>query len=119
MSDGRRGDWDIPIFRPKMGGRPYESRSANGLTMRRAVFQRLARGLGGAPRARPGTASAARKRCDVRLSPGARRCIVKARYVPINRAGLAAARAHLAYIERDGVERDGSQGRMFGAEGDV
>jgi type IV secretory pathway VirD2 relaxase len=32
---------------------------------------------------------------------------------------MAAARAHLAYIEREGVERDGSQGRMFGAEGDV
>ena len=34
-------------------------------------------------------------------------------------SGAKAARAHLAYIERDGVERDGSQGRMFGREGDV
>ncbi len=33
--------------------------------------------------------------------------------------GAKAARAHLAYIERDGVERDGSQGRLFDANGEV
>jgi len=33
--------------------------------------------------------------------------------------GAKAARAHLAYIERDGVERDGSQGRLFDADGEV
>ena len=45
--------------------------------------------------------------------------MVKARYVPMGDRGPKAARAHLAYIERDGVERDGSPGRMFGPEGDV
>jgi hypothetical protein len=30
--------------------------------------------------------------------------------------GLKAARLHLAYLERDGVERDGSPGRLYGAD---
>jgi len=50
------------------------------------------------------------------LRPGAdaRRCIVKARIVRNTARGMRAARLHLAYIERDGVERDGSAGRLYG-----
>jgi type IV secretory pathway VirD2 relaxase len=44
----------------------------------------------------------------------ARRCIVKARFVPMNTYGARAAALHLAYIERDGVEQDGSPGRIYG-----
>ncbi len=44
----------------------------------------------------------------------ARRCIVKARVVPTKGRGLAAARLHLDYIEREGVEVDGSKGVVFG-----
>jgi type IV secretory pathway VirD2 relaxase len=112
---GGRGD---RVFNPKMGRRFVEARSQP--TMRRAIFLRMARGMsGGAPAPARGPGHA-RARCDVRLPPGlARRCVVKARYVPIGVGGAKAARAHLAYIERDGVERDGSQGRMFDAEGDV
>jgi hypothetical protein len=45
--------------------------------------------------------------------PGARRCIIKARVVPMRQRGMAAARLHLDYIERDGVEQDGSAGRLY------
>lgn len=45
--------------------------------------------------------------------------MVKARYVSMAGPGVKAARAHLAYIERDGVEQDGSRGRMFGPDGDL
>jgi type IV secretory pathway VirD2 relaxase len=41
---------------------------------------------------------------------------VKGRYVPLNQHGIKAARLHLAYLERDGVERDGSPGRLYGAD---
>src|ERR1700690_1772589 len=51
--------------------------------------------------------------------PFSRRCVVKARYVPIRAGGAQAARHHLAYIERDGVEQDGSKGRLFDSSGDV
>ena len=44
----------------------------------------------------------------------ARRCIVKARFVAMNAYGTRAASLHLSYIERDGVEADGSPGRLYG-----
>jgi type IV secretory pathway VirD2 relaxase len=37
----------------------------------------------------------------------------------MRKGSQAAARRHLGYIERDGVERDGSKGRMFDGGGDV
>ncbi|MEP6654533.1 MAG: hypothetical protein ABJA82_14325 [Myxococcales bacterium] len=36
--------------------------------------------------------------------------------MPLTSRGLRAATAHLAYLERDGVERDGSAGRLYGAD---
>jgi hypothetical protein len=48
--------------------------------------------------------------------PLSRRCIVKSHYVELRGAGRDAARLHLAYLERDGVERDGSPGTLYGAD---
>jgi type IV secretory pathway VirD2 relaxase len=47
---------------------------------------------------------------------GERRCVVKARYVRMNAAGSKAAQLHLKYLERDGVEVDGSPGRLYGVD---
>jgi type IV secretory pathway VirD2 relaxase len=45
---------------------------------------------------------------------------MKARVVQMRAGGIAAARVHLDYIERDGVERDGSPGRLYSANsGDI
>lgn len=112
---GDSRDWDLPIFRPQIGRRVRGARASTNLPFRTAVFLKLARGFGRAGN----SGRQSRARCDVRLPPNARRCVVKARYVPMGDRGPKAARAHLAYIERDGVERDGSPGRMFGPEGDV
>jgi len=49
--------------------------------------------------------------------PGARRVVVKARYVPM-RAGSRAAAVHLRYLQRDGVTRDGSPGQLYAAAAD-
>jgi len=49
--------------------------------------------------------------------PGARRAVVKARYVPM-RAGSRAAAVHLRYLQRDGVTRDGSPGQLYSATAD-
>ena len=46
-----------------------------------------------------------------------RRAIVKTRLVRLGK-GLAAARAHLRYIQRDGVTREGSPGELYGRDGD-
>lgn len=49
------------------------------------------------------------------IAPGSRRVIVKARYTRIVGGDLGAARAHLKYIMRDGVTRDGKAGRLYDA----
>jgi type IV secretory pathway VirD2 relaxase len=45
---------------------------------------------------------------------GNRRVIVKARITKLKRGNLGAARAHLRYIQRDGVTPEGEEGRLYG-----
>jgi type IV secretory pathway VirD2 relaxase len=52
------------------------------------------------------------------IAPDSRRVIVKARYTRIVAGDLGAARAHLKYIVRDGVTREGEPGRLYGATSD-
>jgi type IV secretory pathway VirD2 relaxase len=47
----------------------------------------------------------------------ARRVVVKAHVHKLGRLGAQAAARHLRYIERDGVEKDGSPGVLYGPEG--
>jgi len=44
-----------------------------------------------------------------------RRTIVKTRIVRLGRTGAGGFRAHLRYLERDGVQRDGAPGALYGA----
>jgi type IV secretory pathway VirD2 relaxase len=46
--------------------------------------------------------------------PGARRVVVKARVVKLAKAGGGPA-AHLKYLQRDGVTRDGERGQLYAA----
>lgn len=72
------------------------------------------------------TKRAQRGRIAVRATnAGARRCVVKGHFVRLGRNGggpaefAKSARLHLAYIEREGVERDGSRGVLYGADSAV
>jgi len=47
------------------------------------------------------------------IAPGSRRVIVKARYTRIVGGDIGAARAHLKYILRDGVTREGAPGHLY------
>jgi type IV secretory pathway VirD2 relaxase len=47
------------------------------------------------------------------LAPGSRRVIVRARYTRQRAGDLGAARAHLRYIQRDGVTREGLPGHAY------
>ena len=47
-----------------------------------------------------------------------RRVIVKARVVRLTPTGVRQQAAHLAYIQRDGVDRDGGAARLYDARGD-
>lgn len=49
----------------------------------------------------------------------ARRVIVKTRLVRLAGKGLGSARAHLRYIQRDGVTRDGGAGVLYSRDGDL
>ena len=49
----------------------------------------------------------------------ARRAVVKTRLVRIGTKGMPAARAHLRYIQRDGVTREGEPGELYSAERDT
>jgi type IV secretory pathway VirD2 relaxase len=118
MTDDRPTS-DLPLFNPRMGRR----RGANEreATLKVAVIRRLARMANGWRPSGGGARSArTRARHDIQPAlPLSRRCVVKARYVPIRAGGAQAARQHLAYIERDGVEQDGSKGRLFDGHGDI
>jgi len=47
-----------------------------------------------------------------------RRAVVKTRLVRLGSKGLSAARAHLRYIQRDGVTREGEPGQLYSATSD-
>jgi len=51
--------------------------------------------------------------------PDARRVVIKARVVRLTAYSAKAAALHLRYIERDGVEKDGSKGVLYGPDGPV
>src|SRR3546814_9468159 len=48
----------------------------------------------------------------------ARRAVVKTRLVRIGTKGMPAVRAHLRYIPRDGVPREGTPGELYSADRD-
>lgn len=48
-----------------------------------------------------------------------RRVVVKARLAMLAGKGAAAARAHLRYVQRDGVTRDGQPGTLYSADRDM
>ena len=105
---------DDRILRPRMGWRKHPERE------RVQPFHiRLART---APRP-AGKGTRARR---VRNQPGrvavrephalSRRCVIKSKYVAMTAEGRKLAARHLAYLERDGVERDGSPGLLYGPD---
>lgn len=67
----------------------------------------LTRGMGTGSRAAAGL-----------IAPGSRRVIVKARYTRIVGGDLGAAKAHIKYIVRDGVTREGTPGQAYDTESD-
>jgi len=87
-------------FKPRIAGRRGRG-DAHRVTSLRAALS----GLG---RSKPYDVGRARE--------NSRRCVVKCHYVSMHGGGRDAARLHLTYLERDGVERDGSPGHLYGAD---
>jgi type IV secretory pathway VirD2 relaxase len=112
------GDDELRI-RP---GRIRSTRAARTKPFLAQVLQ-AAQKAGGLSRAGPkrgstfGRGRAASLAASRLLNNRARGAIVKARVVRQMRSP-GALRAHIGYLQRDGVTRDGSQGRLFDAGGD-
>ncbi|WP_394890395.1 relaxase/mobilization nuclease RlxS [Mesorhizobium sp. AaZ16] len=113
-------------FRPKLGkirlgGSEAGKRYANQL---RAAINRAGgkhpRGgrFAGSRTGRGGAAAALLGSRDRYSAFRQRRLMVKARIVRLAGKGIDGARAHLRYIQRDGVTREGEPGELYGAEKD-
>ena len=119
-------DWDDDRFRPKLG----KPRARGG----KAAKRFLNRVLNAAARAGPGFtvrdgrivtgrmnghfgrgARAARSMQGRGGFRRSRRVVIKTRIVKLAGKGSGAARAHLKYIQRDGVTREGEPGRLYDA----
>ena len=81
-----------------------------GIRNRRFDGSRIGRGAGLARVLRSGDPHAAFR---------SRRVIVKARLAMLAGSGLGGAKAHLRYIQRDGVTREGEPGELYSADNDV
>lgn len=112
-----------PALRPRIGGRRGRIPPQRVPTFRAGLLARLQQRFGHAYRATSAALGVGertrRSAADVGApGPQARRCVVKARIVQMNARGIAAARLHLDYIMRDGVDEDGSKGQVFAREHD-
>lgn len=108
-------------FRPKLGRIRSQNDAGKTASFLKKVARRISK-LGAKPRAKTvgsGTrytlqvSRIARVQATKNLS---QRVVVKARFVKMN---VANASSHLAYLQRDGVGKDGEDGRLFSADKDV
>jgi type IV secretory pathway VirD2 relaxase len=76
-----------------------------------------ARKGGGRPGSRIGRGHVAARFAGRALAPNARRVAIKTRLVRLAKAGSTIT--HLRYIEREGVGRDGQEGRAYGPQADA
>ena len=113
------------VFEPKLG-RIRDSKSGTNLTTTRRIVTQAGRAGAGLVRSRGHVAPDARRRGLAPgllaraglIAPGSRRVIVRARYSRQRAGDLGAAKAHLRYIQRDGITRDGLPGRLYDATSD-
>lgn len=91
-------------FKPKFGGRVSTEKTPSLSTLRRLRMPSKGKGYYSSvrPTSRPHEFS--------------RRVVVKARIVKMTKNGWDASQEHLKYIEREGVEKDGGKGEIFGNE---
>src|SRR5579884_4100410 len=110
LSPTRNDPEDLPIFRPRIGRR-VETRSREP-SFRNALLRGLRRSTAGGGRDHLPSNNTANA-----YGRFGRRVVVKAHYVRLAHGGAQAAALHLRYIQRDGVEKDGSRGVLYDANG--
>ena len=117
---------DEDRFRPKVG--PPRSRGSGRSPFAKQVLAQVSR-AGSASRAgilkphsrkgaRLGRGHVASKFAGQSLTARARRVLVKSRFVVFNGRGRQSTEDHEDYVEREGVDRDGGRGQLYGASTD-
>lgn len=104
---------------PKQRGDAFISRVLRETNKAGAKTARLIGTGGQRPGARLGRGHVAARFAGRSLNPIARRVTIKARLVNLAQAGPRSAAAHLRYIEREGVDREGGTGQAYGATTDA
>ena len=102
-----------PKARQPGGGQRFVSRVLREASKAGVKPSQTAR-AGGRSAAKLGRGHVAAQTAGRRLGPGARRVVIKARYVVLKQAGARSVETHLRYIEREGVDRDGGKGHAYG-----
>src|SRR5262249_26025592 len=106
----------------KLGFRPRTARARRLSYVHRVITHAGKAGLRGRGRwghispyaPRLGMAAGVRAAAGL-IGPGSRRVVVKTRYTRFFAGNLDAARAHLRYIQRDGVTREGATPDLYDA----
>ncbi len=123
---------DDDIFKPKLGRMRSRGNAKAKNYINRVLQQISAAGETGFGAARSRRFTGARigrgndvlrrYRAGYRFGPASRRVVIKSRIVKLTGTrsgkGIGAARAHLRYIQRDGVTKEHEPGRLYDANGD-
>lgn len=99
---------------PKQRGDAYVNRVLQQANKAGAKLGKTAGKVGQRPGSRLGRGHVAARFADQRLGANARRVTIKARLVNLAKVGLRSTAAHLRYIEREGVDRQGGPGHAYG-----
>ncbi|WP_374005816.1 DUF3363 domain-containing protein [Delftia lacustris] len=112
---------DDDRFRVKPGAAKQRGETFVNQVLRQAgkAGARLGKQGGQRPGSRLGRGHVAARFADRAGGRTSRRVVIKARLVKLTPAGRQSTAAHLRYIEREGVDRHGGQGRAYGAMTDA
>ena len=104
---------------PKQRGDAFINKVLRQTNKAGAKFGKAFGKAGQQPGSRLGRGHVAARFAGASLTPNARRVTIKARLVHLAKAGPRSTAAHLRYIEREGVERQGGPGHAYGPTTDT
>ncbi|WP_053268303.1 relaxase/mobilization nuclease domain-containing protein [Pseudomonas chlororaphis] len=99
---------------PKQRGDAFINKVLRQTSKAGAKLGKAAGKVGQRPGSRLGRGHVAARFAGRELGPNARRVTIKARLVNLAQAGPRSTAAHLRYIEREGVDRQGGPGHAYG-----
>ncbi|MES1937516.1 relaxase/mobilization nuclease and DUF3363 domain-containing protein [Salinisphaera hydrothermalis] len=119
MSRKEDDDFRLRPGTPKRRGDTFVNRVLRQTQKAGTKLGRAAGKTGRRPGARLGRGHVAARFAGRSLSADARRVTIKARLVNLAKAGPRSTAAHLRYIEREGVDRQGGPGHAYGPKTDA